>query len=231
MDSLDPPGSTDDSTGVVFRDALFLMMLGMVAVIFLINLLINPESESQHEIPIHGEVVIEAFWPSGTKYDVDLWVMGPDNVPVGWGQHETTPTLNLERDDRGEINDASDLNYEIISVRTRLPGEYIVNVHLYQPHAEPLPVPVTVKVVGKEDLGEIYSGVTVLNERPRVVCVHYSNALRSKVGPTPPRIGRAGTILIWLSFRLSGTSWPSSPRAKRTTVTSRGLSFNTVTPE
>ena len=171
MDSFDPPGSTDDSIGVVFRDAMFLMILGMVAVLFLINLLINPKSDKEHEIPIQGEVVIQAFWPSGTAYDVDLWVMGPDKIPVGWGHHETTSAVNLERDDRGIINDASDVNYEMISVRQRLPGEYIVNVHLYNPYSEPVPVPVTVNVVGKEDLGEIYSGVVVINERPREVTV------------------------------------------------------------
>jgi len=169
MDSFDPPGSSDDAAAVVFRDAMFLMILGMVAVLYLINLLINPKSDRKHEIPIHGEVVIQAFWPSGTAYDVDLWVMGPDKVPVGWGQHETTPAVNLERDDRGQINDASDVNYEMISVRQRLAGEYIVNVHLYSPYSEPMPVPVTVTVVGKEDLGEIYSGVSVINERPREV--------------------------------------------------------------
>lgn len=171
IDSFDPPGSTDDGASVVFRDALFLMMLGMVAVIFLINLLINPESDRKQEIPIHGEVVITAFWPSGSSYDVDLWVMGPDKIPVGWGQHETTAAVNLERDDRGEINDASEVNYEMISVRERMPGEYIVNVHLYNPYSEPLPVPVTVNVVGKEDLGEIYSGVSEINERPREITV------------------------------------------------------------
>jgi hypothetical protein len=171
IDSYDLPGSSEDSSGVVFRDTLFLMILGMVAVIFLINLLINPESQKEHEIPIKGEIVIQAFWPSGTSYDVDLWVMGPDGVPVGWGQHETTPVLNLERDDRGVINDASDINYEMISVRERLPGEYIVNLHLYSPYSEPLPVPVTVSVVGKDDLGEIYSGVSVITERPREITV------------------------------------------------------------
>ena len=209
MDSFDPPVSGGDSAGVVFRDAMFLLILGMVASLFLINLLINPKSEKQAEIPIQDEVVIQAFWPSGTAYDVDLWVMGPDKIPVGWGHHETTSAVNLERDDRGIINDASDVNYEMIAVRKRLAGEYVVNVHLYNPYSEPLPVPVTVNVVGKEDLGEIYSGVVLINQWPReVTAVRFSlgedgklvagsvNHDSIKIVPARNPLGGMGSIFV-----------------------------------
>ena len=209
MDSFDPPGSTEDSVGVIFRDAMFLLILGMVAVLFLINLLINPKSQKQAEIPIQDEIVIQAFWPSGTAYDVDLWVMGPDKIPVGWGHHETTSAVNLERDDRGIINDSSDVNYEMISVRQRLAGEYIVNVDLYNPYSEPLPVPVTVNVVGKDDLGEIYSGVILINQRPReVTAVRFSlgsdgklvagskNSEQINIVPARNPLGGLGSIFV-----------------------------------
>lgn len=171
MDQLDFSMAENDQTGVVFRDVLFLMVLSMVVVIFLLSLLINPVSERQHEVPIRGEIVMEAFWPSGTRYDVDLWVMGPDGIPVGWGYYKESAAVHLERDDRGQLNDASKLNYEMISVRKRLPGEYTVNLHMFHPFGEPLPVPVTVKVTGRDDLGEIYSGESILDRRYRELTV------------------------------------------------------------
>ena len=50
------------------------------------------------------------------------------------------------------------LQHEWTSIRNLEPGEYIVNIHLYGPYGDDLPVPVTVKITGKGDLGEIFSG-------------------------------------------------------------------------
>ncbi|MCZ6552926.1 MAG: hypothetical protein O7A67_03905 [SAR324 cluster bacterium] len=161
MDRLDFGIPELDTAGTVFRDMLFLMVLGLVVLIFLISFLIGPPAKHGQTAQV-AEIVIEAIWPTGTKYDVDLWTMGPDGIPVGWGVHTTTGSLNLERDDRGKREDAAELNYEMISVRTREPGEYTVNVHMFHNFGDPLPVPVFVKVTGKHDLGEIYSGQVML---------------------------------------------------------------------
>ncbi len=161
MDRLDFRNPELDTAGTVFRDMLFLLVLGLVVLIFLISFLIGPPAKHGQTAQV-AEIVIEAIWPTGTKYDVDLWTMGPDGVPVGWGVHTTTGSLNLERDDRGKREDAAELNYEMISVRTREPGEYTVNVHMFHNFGDPLPVPVFVKVTGKHDLGEIFSGQVML---------------------------------------------------------------------
>ncbi len=161
MDQLDFGIPELDTAGTVFRDMLFLMVLGLVVLIFLVSFLIGPPAKHGQTAQV-AEIVIEAIWPTGTKYDVDLWTMGPDGIPVGWGVHTTTGSLNLERDDRGKREDAAELNYETISVRTREPGEYTVNVHMFHNFGDPLPVPVFVKVTGKHDLGEIFSGQVML---------------------------------------------------------------------
>ena len=161
MDRLDFGIPELDTAGTVFRDMLFLMVLGLVVLIFLVSFLIGPPAKHGQTAQV-AEIVIEAIWPTGTKYDVDLWTMGPDGIPVGWGVHTTTGSLNLERDDRGKREDAAELNYEMISVRTREPGEYTVNVHMFHNFGDPLPVPVFVKVTGKHDLGEIFSGQVML---------------------------------------------------------------------
>ena len=98
-----------------------------------------------------------------------MWICGawgPMEPPVGWGVFTAGPSLNLERDDRGKINDLSVINNEVMTVRSLDPGEYIINLHLYSEFNEPLPVPVNVRVTGKGDMGEIYSG-EVLHSRRR----------------------------------------------------------------
>ena len=170
MFTLDFFPTDSDPAGVSFRDVLFLMVLSLVVVIFLLTLLINP-IKKRNEVPIRTEILIEATWPSDTAYDVDLWGMGPDGTPVGWGIFTAGPSLNLERDDRGKINDLSIINYEVMTVRSLDPGDYTINLHLYSEFNEPLPVPVNVRVTGKGDMGEIYSGEVLLSRRKEELTV------------------------------------------------------------
>ena len=170
MNVFDDVSTSTDLAGLAFRDVLFLMVLNLVVVVFLLSFLINP-IEKAGEVPIRTEILIEAFWPADTSYDVDLWGMGPDGIPVGWGAYTAGPSLNLERDDRGSINDNSAINYEMMSIRNREPGEYTINVHLYNEFDALLPVPVKVLVTGKGDLGEIFSGEVLLNRRKEEVTV------------------------------------------------------------
>lgn len=171
MFDFDPFGrQMEDPSTIAFRDILFLMVFSLVVVIFLLTFLINPIPKPD-DVPLRAQILIEATWPSGTGYDVDLWGMGPDGVPVGWGVYEAGPSLNLERDDRGKINDPSDLNYEWMSIRTRDPGEYVINIHLYNEYKEPLPVPVKVRVTGKGDIGEIYQTEILITRRKEEVTV------------------------------------------------------------
>ncbi|HEX9771234.1 MAG TPA: hypothetical protein VGA50_18820 [Kiloniellales bacterium] len=171
MFDADPFGSeAHDPSGVAFRDMLFLMVFSLVVVIFLLTFLINPVPKPE-DVPLRTQILIEATWPSGTAYDVDVWGLGPDGVPVGWGVFEAGPSLNLERDDRGKINDSSELNYEWMSIRSLQPGEYAINLHLYNEYKEPLPVPVKVRVTGKGDIGEIYTGEVLLKRRKEEVTV------------------------------------------------------------
>lgn len=193
-------GGALDAAGTVFRDMLFLMVLGLVVVIFLITFLIAPVGK-KFETEQRAEIVIEAVWPSGTKYDVDLWSMGPDGVPVGWGVWEAAPSLNLERDDRGKLDDVAEINFESISVRTLEAGEYVVNLHMFYNHGEPLPVPVVVTVVSKnEDIGRIFSGQVMLNHlREEVTVVRFS--LDDDGNLVPGSVGNAYKEVIPVSSK------------------------------
>ena len=170
MTPLDFFEQEQDSSSLAFRDMLFLMVFSLIVVIFLLTFLINPVRKPD-EVPLRTQILVEATWPSGTAYDIDLWGMGPNGVPVGWGVFQAGPSLNLERDDRGKIGDTSELNYEWMSVRARDPGEYTFNIHLYSEFGDPLPVPVKVRVTGKGDMGEIFSGEILMKQRKQEVTV------------------------------------------------------------
>jgi hypothetical protein len=158
------------ASGMAFRDLLLLLVLSLVAIIFMLTFLVNPVELSE-DLPARAEFLVEAFWPEGSVHDVDLWGLGPDGVPVGWGDHKEGPLLNLERDDRGKADDLSELNYETLTVRTRKPGEYVINLHLYEDFDAPLPVRVKVTVTGTGRAGKFFSNEVLLKRRKEEVTV------------------------------------------------------------
>lgn len=141
-----------DSSATVFRDVLMLALIGFVAmVIMLLPHVSKPREETdEHDPP--GNVVVELHWPDELPVDVDLWVQGPNDTPVGfWNQG--SQYFNLLRDDLGMEGDASARNYEVTYSRGIRAGEYTVNVHMYGkvPAGVEVPVRVIVSVKGKYD--------------------------------------------------------------------------------
>ena len=140
-----------DDAGVVFRDLITLALAGFVVCLVLILPHINPAKAARTadggRTP--GNVMIEASWPPDLDTDVDLWVQGPGDVPVGYS-NKSGGLFNLLRDDLGKVMDVSGLNYEVAYARGVLPGEYVVNLHLYRNVAGRLPVPVKVLISTKE---------------------------------------------------------------------------------
>lgn len=159
-----------------FNDLLFNVLLGFVVLFFIAFLLINPPTKKD-EVPLKAEVVIMLEWPSELTDDIDLWVMGPDNIRVGFKNKETG-LLHLDRDDLGMTNDTvkigseivvNRINREIITIRGKVPGDYYVSVHYYGKRAEG-PVPVTVTVMDVNPYKEIYTlTVPIMNRGQEVV--------------------------------------------------------------
>ena len=146
-----------------FNDLLFNVLLGFVVLFFIAFLLINPPTKKD-EVPLKAEVVIMLEWPDELSDDVDLWVMGPDELRVGFKNRETG-LLHLDRDDLGISNDTikigsevviNRINREIITVRGKVPGDYYVSVHYYGKRTEG-PIPVTVTVLDVNPYKEIYT--------------------------------------------------------------------------
>lgn len=135
-----------------FIDLLFNTLLGFT-LLFLVSLLfINPKAK-RGSVDMVAEYIITATWPKNLADDIDLWVHAPTGHTASYLQKEAG-WLTLDRDDRGELNDTIlvdgeevlyPINQEIITLRYRQAGEYIVNLYFYeQVSSEPVPVEVRV---------------------------------------------------------------------------------------
>lgn len=143
MDGLDLRDDGDD-TGTVFRDVITLALAGFVAAVILLLPHLNPPgAKTADAMDPPGNVIVEVRWPDELDTDVDLWVEGPGDVPVGYS-NKGGKLFNLLRDDLGRRSDATELNYEVSYSRGILAGEYAVNVHLYRNLSRQLPVPATI---------------------------------------------------------------------------------------
>lgn len=135
----------EETTGTVFRDVLMLALIGFVAMVIVILPHISESKHRDEEQRSPGNIVIEIHWPDDLPADVDLWVQGPGDIPVGFF-NQNSELFNLLRDDLGTEGDATELNYEVSYSRGIKAGEYIVNVHMYGPVPDGVVVPVTVVV-------------------------------------------------------------------------------------
>jgi hypothetical protein len=120
-----------------FIDVLFLL------VFMLLVLPHNPETNAETTSP--GMVIVEAVWGENLNIDVDLWVLAPNDRPVGYS-NRAGDTFNLLRDDLGRNRDVLPLNYETSYSRGAPSGEYVIGVHLYNNFEKEYPVSVTVRV-------------------------------------------------------------------------------------
>lgn len=143
----------EDDTGTVFRDVITLALAGFVAAVILLLPHIRPPAKAEAksaEPP--GNVIFEVRWADELDTDVDIWIMAPNGERVGYSA-KSSPLLNLLRDDIGHTLDVSGLNYEVAYSRGVMPGEYVVNLHLYRNLSRVLPITATVVASVKTDPG------------------------------------------------------------------------------
>lgn len=139
----------DRATGTVFRDAIMLALLGFVAMVVMLIPFINPPT-SGDDIPPPGNVIVELRWPDGIDVDVDLWVQGPGDAPVGYSR-KSGRLFDLLRDDLGQLRDDTGLNFEFAFSRGAPAGDYTINAHLFSTRGVPPPVAVTMAATIRKD--------------------------------------------------------------------------------
>jgi hypothetical protein len=168
--------------GVGFTDLLFNALLGFVVMFVLAFLLINPIARTGAVDP-KAEFLITLTWPDARPEDVDLYVADPADNLV-WFRQREAGLMHLDRDDLGQRNDfvevagrriANPLNQEVVAIRGIVPGEFVVNVHLYRGEGGEA-VPVTVKVEKLNPRVELvfYGTVALLAQGDQLTAVRFA---------------------------------------------------------
>jgi hypothetical protein len=177
------------AVGIGFTDLLFNALLGFVVMFVLAFLLINPVAKTGAVDP-KAEFLITLSWPDGRREDVDLYVADPAGNLV-WFRQREAGLMHLDRDDLGQRNDlievagrkiANPLKQEIVSIRGVLPGEFVVNVHLYREHGGGA-VPATIKVEKLNPKVELvfYGAVTLDEQGDEATAVRFAIGIDGRV--------------------------------------------------
>ena len=121
-----------------FTDLLFNILLGFTFLFFITMLFINPITKLGN-VNMKAEYIITVDWKDSLPDDIDLWVKDPNGEIVSYLKKDAG-WLHLDRDDRGVINDKIiidgkeviyPINREVVTLRGIIPGEYVVNLYLY----------------------------------------------------------------------------------------------------
>lgn len=123
-----------------FLDLLFNCVVGFVMLFIIAFLLVSPITQKKADIETKAEYVITVTWPDGNKNDVDTWLQDPRGK-VMFYRNKDIGMAHLDRDDLGDINDIITLpngtqiaythNQELTTIRGFVPGEWVLNLHLY----------------------------------------------------------------------------------------------------
>ncbi|WP_067864295.1 hypothetical protein [Neptuniibacter marinus] len=156
-----------------FTDLLFNVLLTFTFLFLIALLLLNPPAKSGIIDP-KAEFIVTVSWPDGSPDDIDVWATGPEGKKV-WYKRAQDGLMHLDRDDRGLANDTqvvngtevvNPLNQEVLTIRGRPPGEFIVNIHYFKSETSEK-VPVTIY------LAEV---------NPVMKVLHYNTTLLSEEG-------------------------------------------------
>jgi hypothetical protein len=145
-----------------FYDMLFNMLIAFVFCFIVALLAMNPKALKSGDIPSKAEYIINVGWPDRNPNDIDTWVQDPGGNLV-WFRQREAGLMYLDRDDRGDANDAMVVNgqriaspfrQEVVTLRGIVPGEFTINVQYYQSR-DGQPVDVTVSVIKVNPKAEV----------------------------------------------------------------------------
>ncbi len=137
-----------------FYDMLFNMLIAFVFCFIVALLAMNPKALKAGDIPSKAEYIINVAWPDLNPNDIDTWVQDPAGNLV-WFRQREAGLMFLDRDDRGDANDAiivngqriaSPFRQEVVTLRGIVPGEFTVNAQYYQSR-DGQPVDVTISII------------------------------------------------------------------------------------
>jgi len=125
-------------SNLAFIDLLFNLILGFIFLFLIAFMLINKPVETG-KIDPKAEFLIVMYWQDQHIGDIDLWVDTPDGTvnfvsPNVGSSHLDKDDLGIRNDwyhDSAGVKKYVYINREIVTLRSFVPGEYIVNAHYY----------------------------------------------------------------------------------------------------
>lgn len=142
--------------GIAMTD-LATNLLGVFICLFMLSFLMMSKKieEKNNKVESKAEFMITVTWDKNSGNDVDTYIEDPLGNLVFYRAKEKG-LMHLDRDDYGLTNDTIMMgdgktvtvheNREIVSLRGIIPGEYIVNVHMYSERDKAQKTQVTVKL-------------------------------------------------------------------------------------
>ena len=126
-------------SNVAFTDLLFNIVVGLAFLFLLAFILMNPIAKEK-DIEEKSDFIIILTWYDDSGDDIDLWIRDPEGHILSFRNREAG-LMHLDRDDLGLGNDSyyDDTgskkylyrNKEVASLRGFRPGEYLINIHVY----------------------------------------------------------------------------------------------------
>ena len=166
-----------------FYDMLFNMLIAFVFCFIVALLAMNPKALKAGDIPSKAEYIVNVSWPDRNPNDIDTWVQDPGGNLV-WFRAREAGLMYLDRDDRGDANDAivvdgrrivSPFRQEVVTVRGIVPGEFTVNVQYYQSR-DGQPVEVTTSVIKVNPRAEVvfYGQVRLMRQGDEATAARFT---------------------------------------------------------
>lgn len=157
-------------SNLAFIDILFNTLLCFVVffTLALIHMKKEDASATTKGIEFDAYVMIVATWPGEYGDDIDLYIKDPQGGLVFFRQ-KNNKVMHLDRDDMGTIGELDPgtedrfyNNREVITIRQSIPGEFIINAHVYRKSSYG-PVPVAFKIMQIRPFKTVYDTVIVLD--------------------------------------------------------------------
>lgn len=141
--------------GIAMTD-LATNLLGVFICLFMLAFLLMSKKieEKNNKIESKAEFLITVTWNKELDVDIDTYVEDPVGNLVFFRCREKG-LMHLERDDIGHTNDKITINgetfqvnenMEVVTIRGVVPGEYVVNIHMYANKAKAPKTAITIKV-------------------------------------------------------------------------------------
>lgn len=161
-------------------DLLLNLSVAFIA-IAMVAIVMMAVAKKTHDVDYKAKAMVIMDWDPNSSDDIDLWMLTPEPAKVGFSAPNDR-IANLERDDLGKsfnyykddagITHYQTMNREIITLREKMDGHYVVDTYFYSRHADPEtrvtstgPVTVTLQLIQIDpEYKELATKTVVLND-------------------------------------------------------------------